>query len=62
MWHEIILNTALEQKNLPTPDVDPRSGVGNFFRPRAIFQIFLALRATLLDKLHHNRTIYKEIV
>ena len=40
----------------------PKTGVGNFFRPRAVFENFWALWATLLDKPHYNSMNYKEIV
>ena len=39
-----------------------RAAVGNFFRPRVVFENVWALWATLLDKLHHFTMICKEIV
>ena len=35
-----------------------KSGVGNFFRPRAVFEFILAIWAILLDKPHHFDMIY----
>ena len=42
--------------------VDARPDVGNFFRPRAVFENFWALWATFLDEPHHNNITYKEIM
>ena len=39
-----------------------RAGVGNFFRPRAVFENFWAFWASLLDKPHHFTMICKKIV